>query len=196
MIIGIVNTKGGVGKTTSAVYLACALHDLGYAVTVVDMDKQGSASSWADRAEAGGVPLPFEVLVTNMGRMDRFVADLVAAGNVVVLDTPPGDVAIIDRAVTLSNFVVLPTQASAIEIERMWETLPSLSAVPHGVLITSARAGVKNLSQVSDALRSEGVGVFDARIPIRESVRDSFGSRPVDLLGYELVATEIVGALS
>eukprot|EP01136_Pigoraptor_vietnamica_P024296 Opistho-1_new@77207 len=50
MIIAVVNSKGGVGKSTLAGSMAAWLHELGQRVVLADCDSQNSSSEWISEA--------------------------------------------------------------------------------------------------------------------------------------------------
>ncbi len=60
-IVAIVNQKGGVGKTTSSVFIADALNSLGYKVLLVDLDPQRNAT-FTYKAQYEDVATVYDVL--------------------------------------------------------------------------------------------------------------------------------------
>ncbi|MCQ2449759.1 MAG: AAA family ATPase [Clostridia bacterium] len=62
-IISIVNQKGGVGKTTTAVNLAAAVGLQGKKVLLVDADPQGNSTSGYGISKKDGAPSSYEVLI-------------------------------------------------------------------------------------------------------------------------------------
>ena len=89
-IIAVVNQKGGVGKTTTAVNLTAALHDLGLRVLLCDFDPQANASSGmgVDKRKMrysvydvtiNGVPAREAIVQTKYGDVLPAAADLAGA---------------------------------------------------------------------------------------------------------------------
>src|SRR5258708_32641865 len=61
--IAIINQKGGVGKTTTAVNLAAALAESGQRVCVLDLDPQPHATTHLGTEPDGKSPSTYDVLV-------------------------------------------------------------------------------------------------------------------------------------
>src|SRR5438067_71846 len=87
MIIVVAALKGGVGKTTTAVYLG-ALAAARRPATVVDADPQASAADWIESAEDEHL----ERLTLVEAPTDRLLMkalDPIDTEEVAVVDTPP-----------------------------------------------------------------------------------------------------------
>jgi chromosome partitioning protein len=165
MNIVITNLKGGVGKTTTAVYLAAAAAERGYdPVMLIDADRQASSAEWLEERPVEGVTVveaPSErTLTREMGRHD----------GIGVVDTPPGDERLVQSAINSADAVVIPTRAGGVEYARVAVTLAMIPArTPRGVVINSARLGTNDLEDAIAWWKQENVAVWGV-IPERVGI--------------------------
>jgi chromosome partitioning protein len=165
MNVVVSNLKGGVGKTTTAVYLAAAAAADGYdPVLLIDADRQASSAEWLEERPVEGVTMveaPSERTLTKaMGSHD----------GVGVVDTPPGDERLVKSAIGSADAVVIPTRAGGVEFSRVVATLEMIpSKIARGVVICSARLGTNDLEETIAWWKAEKVpiwGVIPERVGI------------------------------
>src|SRR5579862_8240683 len=72
-IFALVNQKGGVGKTTTAINLGTALAAMGRCTLIVDLDPQGNASTGLGINRAGRARGTYEVLLEGLKLTDAVV---------------------------------------------------------------------------------------------------------------------------
>lgn len=113
MIFGILNQKGGVGKTTLSVNLAASLARAGGRVLLIDADPQGSALDWA--AARQGSPL-FTVVGFPRPSIHKEIAQMGKGYDHIVIDGPPRVTDLARSAIMASDVVVIPVQPSPYDI--------------------------------------------------------------------------------
>ena len=75
-IIAIINQKGGVGKSTTAVNLSAALGDMGKQVLLVDLDPQGNATSGLGIEKGQLNTCIYDVLLNDVPIQDAIIPDV------------------------------------------------------------------------------------------------------------------------
>lgn len=155
MNVVVANLKGGVGKTTTAVYLAAVAAEKGHPVVLIDSDRQASSAEWLEERPLEGVTVleaPSErTLVRAMSRHD----------GVAIVDTPPGDERLVQSALEAADAVVIPTRAGGVEYPRVAVTLGMIpKRTPRGIVVASARLGTNDLQETIDWWGAEKIPVW------------------------------------
>jgi chromosome partitioning protein len=119
-IIAIISQKGGAGKTTLAVHLATAAAAAGHTAAVIDLDPQGTATSWSDRRTAQAP----EVISGQAVRIPALVSAARQNGvDFLVLDTAPNADQTASLAARAADLVLIPCRPATFDLEAIETTL-------------------------------------------------------------------------
>lgn len=200
MKVAVANLKGGTAKTVTSYFLATAFSERGRTL-LVDCDPQGSALSWAEAAEEGdgGKPPPFSVMGLPTKDVHRKLKRFEGDYEHVVLDTPPGEIAIARAALLAADTVVVTVPPTDIDVDRVMATLELVAEVEpvndltFRVLLTRVQGTTRDGRDTREEMKEMKMPVMEIEIPARVSYSRAFGETIEDLGHYAAVAEELFG---
>jgi len=147
-ILAIVNGKGGVGKTTTAVNLAATFSEK-QRILLVDADPQGSASWWHQRSDNSlGFDLSTE---SNPQLLQRLRT--IEGYDLVMVDTPPAlRSEALAAVVSSADYLILPTPPAPMDLTVLIETVRE-AVMPVGVAfrVLLTRVDSRSLKEAIEA---------------------------------------------
>lgn len=190
-VLAVLSLKGGVGKTTSAIHLA-ACAPLEDKVVVLDADEEASAARWATFGK-----LPFPVVKADRDGMAQQVRELQKGAKLVVIDTPPNNRDILNKAGMIATRVLVPVVPTGLDVDRLMPTLRLLrdlealrGRLDVAVLLTRWDGRKKIAKDAQEQLGK--YPLLSAKVRQLARYEESFGSNPEYLNEYEEVYKELL----
>jgi len=115
----VLGEKGGTGKTTLATNLAGmrAAEGKGRDVLIIDADRQGSASYWAEKRANTHTSLPAVQSVQKFGEgLMRTVRDMERRYSDILIDAGAGDTREVESALRVAERAIIPVQPAGLDV--------------------------------------------------------------------------------
>jgi chromosome partitioning protein len=154
-IIVVASQKGGAGKTTLLRSLAVAMQQMGHATAILDMDPQGSLTSWWNRREAEAPAL----VKVDPGDFAAGATKLQAAGiEYLFVDTPPSVHPQLAKLLTHATLAIVPVRPSPDDLDAVGDTLSLIEGAgcPFLFVLTQAKPRTRLQMQAVLALAKHG----------------------------------------
>lgn len=185
MKLTIGNLKGGVSKSTMAIYAALYLSRTGR-VLLVDADgTNATAMDWSSNC----VGWPENIVVVPWATEDlaRRVRQVEGDFDHLVFDTGPQMSGILRQALLVSDELVVPVAPSIGELRKLGQTfqlaaeIDQVSPLVARVLLSKTRAGTRSLTEAREYIDNLGLPRMDTEIGLREEYSLAWGTAPTDL---------------
>lgn len=217
-VLSVATQKGGTGKSSTAINLACAFESAGYKLKVIDTDPQATFTKWYRRRRHTGRN-GFDVMNVPKGLLEEELETLRRDPNLnmVIVDCPGNIEDITATAVRLSDAVLSPLRPSSIDIEHSVDTARFIRDMRKSypdirfMLFVNAAMPRWNISRDTAATTREilqnldRTTVLEAQIPMAVAIAEFFGTgdsifeyapRSAAATAYKKLAKEIIACLA
>lgn len=193
MIIALVNSKGGVGKSTIAGNLAAWLHHRGHRVALADCDSQQSSSEWL-REAAPGLPV---ICLSNADEVLDELPQLAKEYDFVVADGPGSQTETSRALLMWADLAIIPCKASMFEARALAKNTAFVrqaqairKGAPRAVAVLSMTGKEYRLTKdMTDAAKSLKLALAKTPVTLRQAYADAPGQATfVWKMGYQAKA--------
>ena len=175
-IVTMAQQKGGSGKTTLALNLACAALEQGLSVALLDTDQQGSLGQWFMRRRQNGEP-GLSFATASAWGVTYESEKLSGANDLVLVDTPPKVDADLRPALRVSDLIVVPVATSHLDL---WATESVLDLARREgrealVVLNRVPPRARMADEVAKAAEAVGAPRAESRIGNRVAFAEATG---------------------
>lgn len=189
MIVAIVNSKGGVGKSTIAGSLALWLHEHGRSVILADCDPQHSSSEWVTEA-APGISC---ICITDADEVFERLPNHAKKAEFVIADGPGSQTETSRALLMWADLAVVPCKAGMLEARALAQNtivLRQAQAIRNGHpravgVLSMVGRDYRLTTEMREAARSLQLELVDTVLVRRQAYADAPGqASAVWRMGY------------
>jgi chromosome partitioning protein len=185
--IAFVGQKGGSGKSTIALSLAVAAHEMNEKVCLIDMDPQGLLANWAKTRADGDI----DVIASGAARLPASLASLERkAVTLAILDTPGAEGAACSAAMLAADLNIVPSRPSLFDLRASARTRAALEEIraefvfllnqcPPGQRTARVQDGVEALQEIGELISP----LILTRVDYQEAARRGWGVTELNARG-------------